>query len=175
MWVHPPAFCASPLAADTHGFCQSILRSHREFMGFSKNGLDRRAALCYNIQAFKKCAIYRGVEQLEARRAHNPEVVGSSPASATKIIPDFAKKSGIFLTSGCKTKLPISRFWVKRSRATPCNSARRLGRLFPQQNIGNAFGGLGLIFFNDMGIETFGSVHACVSQLLGYILNLVHI
>ena len=136
MWVHPPAFCASPLAADTHGFCQSILRSHREFTGFSKNGLDRRAALCYNIQAFKKCAIYRGVEQLEARRAHNPEVVGSSPASATKVIPDFGKKSGIFLTSGCKTKLPISRFWGKRSRATPCNSARRLGRLFPQQNPG---------------------------------------
>ncbi len=27
---------------------------------------------------------YRGVEQLVARRAHNPEVVGSSPASATK-------------------------------------------------------------------------------------------
>ena len=26
---------------------------------------------------------YRGVEQLEARRAHNPEVAGSSPASAT--------------------------------------------------------------------------------------------
>ena len=41
---------------------------------------------------------YRGVEQLEARRAHNPEVVGSSPASATKIIPDFDMKSGIFLT-----------------------------------------------------------------------------
>ena len=35
---------------------------------------------------------------MEARRAHNPEVVGSSPASATKIIPDFDKKSGIFLT-----------------------------------------------------------------------------
>ena len=29
-------------------------------------------------------AQYRGVEQLVARRAHNPEVVGSSPASATK-------------------------------------------------------------------------------------------
>ena len=27
---------------------------------------------------------HRGVEQLEARRAHNPEVVGSSPASATR-------------------------------------------------------------------------------------------
>ena len=28
--------------------------------------------------------IHRGVEQLVARRAHNPEVVGSSPAPATK-------------------------------------------------------------------------------------------
>ena len=27
---------------------------------------------------------YRGVEQLVARRAHNPEAVGSSPASATR-------------------------------------------------------------------------------------------
>ena len=43
-------------------------------------------------------AEYRGVEQLEARRAHNPEVVGSSPASATIKTPDFDKKSGVFLT-----------------------------------------------------------------------------
>ena len=28
---------------------------------------------------------YRGVEQLAARRAHNPKVAGSSPAPATKI------------------------------------------------------------------------------------------
>ena len=27
---------------------------------------------------------YRGVEQLAARRAHNPKVAGSSPAPATK-------------------------------------------------------------------------------------------
>ena len=27
--------------------------------------------------------LYRGVEQLEARRAHNPEVAGSNPAPAT--------------------------------------------------------------------------------------------
>ena len=37
---------------------------------------------------FKKspylCIPHRGVEQSVARRAHNPEVVGSSPASATK-------------------------------------------------------------------------------------------
>ena len=29
-------------------------------------------------------AIHRGVEQLVARRAHNPKVVGSSPAPATQ-------------------------------------------------------------------------------------------
>ena len=32
----------------------------------------------------KSRKIYRGVEQLVARRAHNPKVVGSSPAPATK-------------------------------------------------------------------------------------------
>ena len=39
---------------------------------------------------------YRGVEQLEARRAHNPEVVGSSPASATIKTPDFEKNPVFF-------------------------------------------------------------------------------
>ena len=29
--------------------------------------------------------MYRGVEQLVARRAHNPKVAGSSPATATQI------------------------------------------------------------------------------------------
>ena len=35
---------------------------------------------------------------MEARRAHNPEVVGSSPASATIKSTGFRKKSGAFLT-----------------------------------------------------------------------------
>ena len=35
---------------------------------------------------------------MEARRAHNPEVVGSSPASATIKNTGFRKKSGVFLT-----------------------------------------------------------------------------
>ena len=39
-------------------------------------------------------------------RHHNLEAVGLSPASATKIIPDFDKKSGIFLT-----------FWRKMGRS----------------------------------------------------------
>ena len=35
---------------------------------------------------FKSCrGYYGGVEQLEARWAHNPKVAGSSPASATII------------------------------------------------------------------------------------------
>ena len=42
------------------------------------------------------CTEYRGVEQLEARRAHNPEVVGSSPASATIKTPDFERNPVFF-------------------------------------------------------------------------------
>ena len=44
---------------------------------------------------------YRGVEQLAARRAHNPEVAGSSPAAATIIFAesyDSAKISLVFRT-----------------------------------------------------------------------------
>ena len=40
---------------------------------------------------------YRGVEQLEARRAHNPEVGGSSPPSATRKSSRFRMKSGTFI------------------------------------------------------------------------------
>ena len=40
---------------------------------------------------------YRGVEQLVARRAHNPEVVGSSPASATIKTTVFNSKTVVFL------------------------------------------------------------------------------
>ena len=44
----------------------------------------------------KRCTEYRGVEQLEARRAHNPEVVGSSPASATIKVPKTTRFSELF-------------------------------------------------------------------------------
>ena len=39
---------------------------------------------------------YRGVEQLVARRAHNPEVVGSSPASATIKSPEILRFQDFF-------------------------------------------------------------------------------
>ena len=48
---------------------------------------------------------YRGVEQLVARRAHNPEVAGSSPVSATMVCdqkryhtgnPEASTVSGFF-------------------------------------------------------------------------------
>ena len=42
--------------------------------------------------------IYRGVEQLVARRAHNPEVAGSSPVPATRENTVFRGKYGVFLT-----------------------------------------------------------------------------
>ena len=50
--------------------------------GSEKEGVDKGSGMWYTIQVTKISA-YRGVEQLEARRAHNPEAAGSSPASAT--------------------------------------------------------------------------------------------
>ena len=61
-------------------------------------GVDKQRQAWYNTKALRECDLYRGVEQLEARRAHNPEVVGSSPASATIKSTGFRKKSGVFLT-----------------------------------------------------------------------------
>jgi hypothetical protein len=39
-----------------------------------------QSSICFDVNLRS----YRGVEQLVARRAHNPKVVGSSPAPATK-------------------------------------------------------------------------------------------
>ena len=41
-----------------------------------------QSSICFDVNL----PSYRGVEQLVARRAHNPKVVGSSPAPATKTI-----------------------------------------------------------------------------------------
>ena len=43
--------------------------------------IDKQVILCYN---FSVELTYRGVEQLAARRAHNPKVVSSSLTPATK-------------------------------------------------------------------------------------------
>ena len=47
-------------------------------------------------------APYRGVEQLVARRAHNPEVVGSSPTPATIKPSDFERNQTVFSISSSK-------------------------------------------------------------------------
>ena len=54
----------------------------------------------FNYQYFKLFTIFNGKYELfEPQKCpHNPEVVGSSPASATIKTPDFDKKSGAFLT-----------------------------------------------------------------------------
>ena len=59
--------------------------------------LDKHPLPCYNSQALRGAHSYRGVEQLEARRAHNPEVVGSSPASATMKSPEIVRFQDFFL------------------------------------------------------------------------------
>ena len=40
---------------------------------------------------------YRGVEQLVARRAHNPEVVGSNPSPATSKTACFDEKQAVLI------------------------------------------------------------------------------
>ena len=51
------------------------------------NGLENRQT-CKSVQEFESLILlnlninYRGVEKLASRRAHNPKVAGSSPASA---------------------------------------------------------------------------------------------
>ena len=44
----------------------------------------QRYLIYYKIPRTFVIQLNRGVEQLVARRAHNPEVAGSSPVSATK-------------------------------------------------------------------------------------------
>ena len=62
-----------------------------------KKGVDKGGRLWYDTQALRVRLKYRGVEQLEARRAHNPEVVGSSPASATIKSPEILRFQDFFL------------------------------------------------------------------------------
>ena len=56
-------------------------KTRKKFLKFS---LDNLLPLWYSVKApIESASSYRGVEQLVARRAHNPEVVGSSPSPAT--------------------------------------------------------------------------------------------
>ena len=48
---------------------------------FFKKALDKFSKACIINKHLQNR--YRGVEQLVARRAHNPEAAGSSPVSAT--------------------------------------------------------------------------------------------
>ena len=98
---------------------------------------------------------------MEARRAHNPEVVGSSPASATIKTPVFELNTGVFLTFAVYLKMPMVPFWVTfgslgSKTAILGHTVRVSGRsflcLFPEQNLGDALGSLGLVLLDDVGI-----------------------
>ena len=54
-----------------------------------------QSSICFDVNL----PSYRGVEQLVARRAHNPKVVGSSPAPATRKSLD-AQHQGFFMRIG---------------------------------------------------------------------------
>ena len=46
----------------------------------------------FTMFQFRKLCLYRGVEQLVARRAHNPKATGSSPVPATNVYYCFKSK-----------------------------------------------------------------------------------
>ncbi len=77
----------------------------------------RVTAVCRRLcRVSRTCAEYRGIEQLVARRAHNPEVGGSSPSPAT-------------ISSGCNGfQLHPLLYYRVRSRFTPTPF------LLPQKN-----------------------------------------
>ena len=86
------------------------------------------------LKHLRKQIQYRGVEQLEARRAHNPEVVGSSPASATIKIPgihyEYRGFSYFFAQNENGVKAILGYFWVTGSKnwflGSPSGTAGRL-------------------------------------------------
>ena len=63
-----------------------ICRRKKKVSRCLKIFLDNTHLPCYYIQALRQKLIvpYRGIEQLVAHGAHNPEVVGSNPSPATK-------------------------------------------------------------------------------------------
>ena len=56
------------------------MNSPRQIVGLISSAADTDSG---PVSVFKKIKIYRGMEQLVARRAHNPKVTGSSPVPAT--------------------------------------------------------------------------------------------
>ena len=64
--------------------------------------------------------IYRGVEQLAARRAHNPEVVGSSPAAATRKSTRFSENRVLLLLFEGLSPF----FWHRSNKGRPTSNQR---------------------------------------------------
>ena len=81
------------------------------FSLFPKIMLDFCRALCYSKHALRIWCVYRRVEQLVARRAHNPEVVGSSPIPAPIKEGRIVRFCPLFLTfrAYCIIRRPAER------------------------------------------------------------------
>ena len=77
-------------------------------------------ALEFMPQHRAKSEPHRGVEQLVARRAHNPKVVGSSPTPATK-----KKKESAQAGSFTFTTLKYSVYWHNYLTPTPYPMLKR--------------------------------------------------
>ena len=72
--------------------------------------------MLYYLGTQERATKYRGVEQLVARRAHNPEVAGSNPVPATKK-SDRPKRDGFFYYGAYK---PRRSLMIEMQKPTIC-------------------------------------------------------
>ena len=83
---------------------------------------------------------YRGVEQLVARRAHNPEVAGSSPVPATKETRYTLRCSEFFLVMRLDFESTTDGFPGQRTRPRPVEE-KGMGGLAQQSKVARALSG----------------------------------
>ena len=75
--------------------------------GLARSGLGRLQWIHGVAKLWEKAQKWQLLaDKVMSTAAHNPEVVGSSPASTTIKAPDFDKKSGAFLTFKRKMERP---------------------------------------------------------------------
>ena len=90
---------------------------------------DRSTRLDFGFRGLKLSGPHRGVEQLAARRAHNPEVAGSNPAPATKSTEREASlRSLFFLTAAIHRRTVGQLSPAARSASNPAPATDQTGR-----------------------------------------------
>ena len=137
---------------------------NRNFPSFLIKAIDFSEKACIIIEHLK--IRYRGVEQLVARRAHNPEVAGSSPASATKNTSHPFGWLVFFIFGGLEGRAEQSNAPVERCDRERPSARRRASQVLSPQPKMQAIrqGGLCFLFLN-LFVYGYNFLPVCLSIL----------